>query len=306
MRSHILSVVVLTLLLTTTGRLQAAQPVIISGNPEAPPVVWEKAKGLAGVAPELASRIFTQLQTPFVIKPMGTWQQVQEKARTGKIDLVLSAYKTAERQHYLEYTIPYLESPVVVVVKKGAGFLCNCWDDMIGKRGVANRGESFGEEFDAFIKDKLKVTFTTYGRAFEMLEEDTADYLLIDLYPAIIYSKLLRVEDQVEIMDKPVTVQQMHMAMGKQSGQLGLLPAINSQLAEMKEKGIIKKLVLEQYQKWNQTFQERQRFYNKANQKAMEAQTVYEEGADDRGLNSMERFIEQNIDYMDGSNFNTQ
>lgn len=291
-------------LLTISNSLQAASPVIVSGNPEAPPVVWERAKGLAGVGPELATRILSELDVPFDIKPMGTWQQVQDKARGGNIDLVLSVYKTAERQKFLEYSIPYLNSPVVVVVRKGTGFVCNAWDDMIGKRGVANRGESFGAKFDTFIKNKLQVTFTTYSRAFEMLEEDTADYLLIDLYPALIYSKLLRVEDKVEIMEQPVTVQKFHMAFAKESEFLGLLPGINKRLAELRDQGAIKKLVLEYYQKWTATFQERQRFYDRADQKAKESQKTYAAGAEDRGLEQISRFVEGSRPYMDGSNFN--
>lgn len=298
----------LVLLLTTisfNSTIHAEPTVIISGNPEAPPVVWERAKGLVGVGPELAGRILSDLKIPFEIIPMGTWQQVQEKTRNGAIDLVLSAYKTTERQKYLEYSIPYLESPVVVVVKKGTGFICDSWDDLIGKRGVANKGESFGEKFDAYLKSELQVTFTSYNRAFEMLGEDTADYLLIDLYPAIIYSKLLRVEDKVDIMDNPVTVQHLHMAFGKESPHKGLLPDINKHLAKLKEQGVIKNLTLEYYQKWNKTFKERQRFYDKAAKKAKDAQTTYEAEAEDRGLKYISRFVDQSRPYMDGTNFNT-
>lgn len=295
--------VLLIAFLSFSNSLLAAPPVIISGNPEAPPVVWERAKGLAGVGPELATHILSKLEVPFDIKPMGTWQQVQDKARTGSVDIILSAYKTAERQEFLEYSIPYLDSPVVVVVRKGTGFVCNSRDDMIGKRGVANKGESFGAEFDSFIKNKLQVTFTSYNRAFEMLEEDTADYLIIDLYPAIIYSKLLRAEDKVEIMEKPVTVQKIHMAVAKNSEFLGLLPAINRHLTEMQEQGEIKRLVLEHYQKWNTTFQERQKFYSRADQKAKEAQKSYAADSKDRGLERISRFIDQSRPF-DGSNIN--
>ncbi len=281
----------------------AAEEMVVSGNPESPPVVWEKSGQLAGAGPEIAAKIFSELGVPYTMQPAGTWQQVQNKAKTGEVDLILSAYKNKERQQYLEYSIPYIKSPVVIIVKKGDTFLCNCWEDMVGKKGVANTGESFGDEFDAYIKNKLDVTYTSYSRAFEMLAEDTADYLIIDLYPAIIYSKLLMAEDNIEFMEKPVTVQYLHMAMAKQSPHLKLLPQINKQLAKMKESGDIKKLAVEQYKKWNKTFQQRQRFYAKAKQKSSEAQVDFDAGARDRGLDNMARFIQREAPFMDGSNF---
>ena len=125
------------------------------------------------------------MKVPFSITVEGTWQQVQDKAKSGAVDMIVSAYDNNERRAYMDYSVPYLESPVVIVVKKGTKFVLSSWKVLINKKGVANTGESFGEEFDAFIKSDLNVTYVPYERAFQMLAQDTADYLIIDLYPAI-------------------------------------------------------------------------------------------------------------------------
>ena len=279
---------------------QASAAMIVSGNPEAPPVAWNKQGKLQGIGPKLATDILSQLNIQYSIQPATDWIQAQKQLAAGDIDLIVSTYKNKEREQHMVFSVPYLDSPVVTVVKKGDSFLCNCWDDMIGKKGVAGQGETFGDEFDAFIKDKLDVTYTTYQRAFEMLEEDTADYLIIDLYPAIIYSKLLMVEDKIEFMEKPITVQQLHMALSKKSSYLDQLPAINNQLKQLKAAGKIKKLALEQYNSWHKTFKERQRFYAKADQKAAEDQATFNAEARDRGLDNLARFMEREGPYMEG------
>lgn len=279
-----------------------AEPLVVTGNPEAPPIVWEKQGELVGVGPEIAARILKTLQVPFTIKPTGSWAQVQENAKNGTIDMVVSAYDNKERQQYMEYSIPYLQSPVVIVVKKGRSFPFTAWKDLVGKKGVANTGESFGEEFDTFIEEKLDVTYTPYERAFKMMELDSADYLIVDLYPAIIYSKLLNAEENIEFLNTPATMQYFHITISKKSPHLGLLAKINAEIKKMKQNGALKNLAKEQYKSWNKTFKERQRFFARSGTQAQQAQSDWDAGTRDRGLENMSRFIERDVPYMSGSN----
>lgn len=292
------------LLYITIACLQpaAAEPIIVSGNPEAPPIVWEKKGELVGVGPEIARQILTTISVPFILKPNGSWEQVQEKIKSGSIDIIVSAYDNRERRQYMDYSIPYLQSPVVIVVKKGETFPFTSWNDLIGKKGVANTGESFGEDLDAFIKEKLDIAYVPYQRAFEMMNLNTADYLIVDLYPAIIYSKLLNVENSVEFLDTPATVQNFHITLSKKSPYRHLLPQINAQIEQMKKTGFFKKLAREQYKQWNTTFQERQRFFSQSHAKAQQQQSTWNADARDQGLENLTRFIERDIPYMSGSN----
>ncbi|HHB75279.1 MAG TPA: transporter substrate-binding domain-containing protein [Desulfobulbus sp.] len=290
------------LMILTSHASRAAEPLLVTGNPEAPPIVWQKSGKLVGVGPEAVSRILENLHVPFTIKNTGSWKQVQEKAKNGTVDLIVSAYKNKERQQYMAFSDPYLKSPVVIVVKKGNKFPFTFWDALIGKKGVANTGESFGEKFDAFIQNKLDVSYMPYERAFEMMKLGTADYMVIDLYPAIIYSKLLNVEDKVEFLDNPATVQQFHIAVSKKSPAVDLLPKINAQISTLKKKGYFTALVKEQYDRWNETFQRRLRFYARTQQRNNEEQRNYTAGAHDRGLDNLARFIERDRYFMNGTN----
>jgi len=302
MRQLFACTIFLCSVLFTFQSVLATEPLVATGNPEAPPIVWEKRGELVGVGPEIATRILKNLQVPFIIKPTGSWAQVQENAKNGTIDLVVSAYDNKERRQYMDYSIPYLQSPVIIVVKRGKSFPFASWKDLIGKKGVANTGESFGEEFDTFIKEKLDVTYTPYERAFKMMELDSVDYLIVDLYPAIIYSKLLNAEDQIEFLDAPATTQYFHITFSKKSPYAGLLPKINEEIKKMKKNGEFKKLAKEQYKIWHKTFKERQRFFARSDTQAQQAQSDWDAGARDRGLDNMARFIERDVPYMSGSN----
>jgi len=303
MRFKSLLFVAMTTILLAVPSTWAADPMIVSGNPNSPPVSWDQNGTLKGVGPELATKILSELKVPFSTKVEGSWQIVQDKTRDGAIDMIVAAYENKERRTYMDYSIPFMESPVVIVVKKGDKFPFSSWKSLVGKQGVAHSGESFGEEFDAFIKSDLNVKYLPYERAFQMLAEDTADYLIIDLYPAIIYSKLLRVEGKVEFFDTPASVQHFHMTISKKSPYSKLLPEINKKIAQLNEQKYIKKLVIDQYKQWNKSFKERQRFYAKQNARANREQTEFNAGARDRGLDNLARFVERDMPYMDGSNF---
>jgi len=216
--------------------------------------------------------------------------------------MIVSAYDNKERRTYMEYSVPYLVSPVIIVVKKDAAFPFSSWNSLIGKKGVTHTGESFGQKFDTFIQSRLDVSYLSYERAFQMLDNETADYLIIDLYPAIIYSKLLNAEEKVAFLDTPVTIQDFHMTISKKSPYINLLSEINKKIQQLQEQKYIKQLTVEQYKKWNKTFQERQRFFAKQNIRAAREQTSFNAGARDRGLERLGSFIDCDLPYMEGNN----
>ncbi len=275
----------------------SARPLVVSGHPEAPPISWKIKGDLAGVGPELTNQILQTLNTPYSYQLIKDWSAVQQAAKTGEIDLIVGAYRNAEREKYLVFSDGYIDSPVVIVVPRGQKFSFNGWEDLRGKRGVAHSGESFGEKFDNYIHTELNVTYGSYQMVFQHLSQGLADYLIMDLYPAVIYAKLLQAEDKVEFLDNPVTVQQFRIAIARRSPFVKLLPAINREIARLKKNGICKNLVKEQYLRWRETFLQRQRFFAQQYNRAEQAQQQWNSTSRDRALDTLSRFIEANRQY---------
>ncbi len=67
MRYTSLFFIFLAAMLFTAFQAQAASPMIISGNPDGPPVSWDKRDKLLGVGPEVAAKIMSELKVPFTI-----------------------------------------------------------------------------------------------------------------------------------------------------------------------------------------------------------------------------------------------
>ena len=101
--------------------------------------------------------------------------------------MIFGIYYNDERATYLDYVQPaFMFDDVAIFVVKGKEFPFKGQDDLIGKKGVTNQGESYGIAFDAFIKDKLDVARTAgIDAAFKDLLAGKADYLIAGYYPGV-------------------------------------------------------------------------------------------------------------------------
>ncbi len=247
----ILSALILVLAVSLNpGAVISSDVFVLSGNPYAPPVVYEENKQLRGVAPDLAKAILDELSIPYTTKVLRDWKMVQEAAKNGTVDLIVSAYKNDERASYLNFSIPYLAQQTVIVVEKGKEFQLRSWSALQGRKGVTGVGESYGQEFDAFIAENLDVSYVPLERAIKTLNLGEADYLIIDLYTALIYTYLLQGEDAITMLDPPVTVENFHLAIAKDSPLNAHLEAINQKLEERIASGTVRQLMISYFDQW--------------------------------------------------------
>jgi polar amino acid transport system substrate-binding protein len=276
MFKHILFIhIFLFLSLLLAPALYSSQSFVVSGNPNAPPVVWEQYQELVGLGPDLVKSMSEELSIPMNLRRFGNWQNVQKKARNGEIDMIVSVYKNNEREEYLEFSDPYLSQPTVILVEKGKEFTFSSWDSLIGKKGVSNVGESYGQKFDEFIKEKLDVSYHQFERALQVLNLGEADYLIIDLYTALIYSRLLQGEDSITILDPPVTVQSFHFGIRKDSELVKYLPQINKIIAEKLKNSEIADTLLSHFDKWQRLTNQRSKYFDAHKQSRTSQQADY-------------------------------
>jgi len=263
MRTFSLLISCITLFCLATLNSFAADTFIVSGNPKAPPIMWEQYNKLTGVGPDIARSILTELKLDYDIRIEGDWQQVQDKCKGGEVDMIVAAYKNDERAAYMDYSMPYLPQPTVVIVEKGKEFPFGRWESLIGKKGVSNIGESYGQEFDTFIKEKLNVQFIAFERALQLLNRGEADYLIVDLYTALIYARLLQGEDAITILEPPVTTQSFHITIAKNSPMAVQMPAINKKLYRLVKDGTVEKLFYEHFESWKKLIAKRSSYFHR-------------------------------------------
>src|SRR4029079_2948573 len=112
---------------------------------------------------------------------------------------------------YLDYVQPaFTYDDVAIFVPKGKTFPFTGKDDLIGKKGVTNQGESYGTEFDAFMKEKLDVARAAgIDAAFKDLLDGKADYLIAGYYPGVAEAAKDGLKDKVVALNQALLSQEM-------------------------------------------------------------------------------------------------
>ena len=221
-----------------------AKEAVISGHPFWPPIMYQQDDSIVGAGPEIVEKIFSELGVKTVSKYEGSWDVVQEKAKSGEVDVIVAAYKTAERETYMDYSIPYTVDPVAIIVKKGKSFPFEKNEDLIGKKGVVTVGDSYGQDFDNFLQEKLDPKkVSSAEEAFASLQNDEADYFVYALYAADNYIAKNKISDQVEILPNYVSSENFYLTVSKKSPLDKLLPQVNTLLEKYKNDGTIDRII---------------------------------------------------------------
>ena len=242
----IVGTVILVFMVISAGCIPAyaaASPqatLLASGHPEWAPVMWRQGNQIVGVGADLVRIMCNDLGISCETRAVGIWDVVQDGARSGKIDLLVGAYKTDARQKYLDYSIAYASDPVVLFVRKGSTMNYSGWSDLIGKKGVVTTGDSYGSAFDGYIKANLKVTAVDSAQdAFAQLTNGNCDYFIYALYSGKAELRRLHLANSITVIDKPVAEEKFYIAISKVSPFAKYLPQFNKLIENYLNDGTI-------------------------------------------------------------------
>lgn len=256
MMNRILCLGVLVALIVSGGAAHAADTcakIVSTGHPQYPAIAFKEGDRIVGAAPSLVEAIAKDLGIPLESKFMGTWSEAQAAARDGKADLIVGIYYNDERAEYLDYVQPaFIFDPVVVFVAKDRTFDFKDENDLIGKKGAANKAESFGTKLDAFIKDKLDVARTDgIDDALNDLVAGKIDYVLAGYYPGDAELSRLGIEDKVVALEPALLSAEMFVAFSEKSPCASLAPKFGKGIAEMTTDGRYHQMLLDAIAEWN-------------------------------------------------------
>lgn len=251
-----LSFIVLAVLGLSCGPAFAADDcskIIATGHPAYPVIAFKDGDRIAGAAPTLVAAIAKKLNVPLESRAMGSWEEAQQAARAGTADMIFGIYYNDERASYLDYVQPaFMYDDVAVFVVKGKEFPFKEKQDLIGKKGVTNEGESYGNEFDAFMKDKLQVTRTKgIEAAFEELLSGKADYLIAGYHPGLAGAAKAGLKGKIVPLDQALLTAEMFVAFSKKSPCRSLAPEFGQGITDLTTDGSFDKMLDDATAAWD-------------------------------------------------------
>jgi polar amino acid transport system substrate-binding protein len=227
--------------------------IVSTGHPQYPSIAWKQGDSIVGAAPSLAEAIAKDLNIPLESKYLGSWADAQAATKDGKADLIVGIYYNDERAQYLDYVQPaFVFDPVVAFVAKDKKFPYKGQDDLIGKKGATNQGESYGNEFDVFIKDKLNVERTDgIDDAFDALVAGKVDYVIAGYYPGSAEAARMGLKDKVEALDPGLLSAEMFVAVSKKSPCTSLAPKFGEGVTKLTTDGSFHQMLTAAIGKWD-------------------------------------------------------
>ena len=242
--------------LTLTSNAFAADTctkIVSTGHPQYPAIAFKEGDSIKGAAPALVKAIAKNLNIPLESKYMGNWSEAQAAARDGKADMIVGVYFNDDRAKYLDYVKPaFVFDPVVAFVAKDKKFPYTGQDDLIGKKGATNKGESYGTKFDAFMKDKLTVTRTDgLEDAFKDLVAGKVDYVLAGYYPGDAKLSKMGIDDKVEALEPALLSAEMFVAFSKKSPCASMASKFGQGITELTTDGSFNKMLTGSIAEWD-------------------------------------------------------
>ncbi|MFV1850864.1 MAG: substrate-binding periplasmic protein [Thalassospira sp.] len=220
-----------TLPLSASAQEAACDTITVSSHSNYPPYSYLKDDVFQGAAIELIQLIGKDIGVKIDVQNIGPWMRAITTLRHGGIDLLTTVYLVPERMGDLAYTRPYVEDPIVVFTVGDTPPSHHERNDLIGLVGVTTRGESRGEEFDAFMANSLNMmTVNSADQIINMLDQKRADYGLQGLYSLKEAQKRTSPRSKLWITDVPISSAKMCMAFARTSPCTKWIPAINAEI----------------------------------------------------------------------------
>lgn len=250
-------VLLLTTAFSSTARAnESCKSLIATGNPEYPPYLWrdpEDENRLIGANAEWMQLLAKEIGIPIDIKYVGPWGRVQEEAKLGRVDLLAGAFFTLPRLEYMDYFYPaFRETRTVIWTRNNFNLPYKKWSDLAGKQGVTVINNSFGEDFDRYAKESLKISMVpSLEQALKMLSLSRADYLIYEEDPGLAYVAKLNISG-LKTVTPPITNENLYLTLSHKSACN--TPEMRGRIAKavykLDKQNVMNKLIAANIQLW--------------------------------------------------------
>lgn len=252
-RLSALAVGVLALAASTPAFAQGAcERLIVTGHPEYAPIGFRMGDTQAGAGAALVSEIGARLGVAVELRAPDTWEAAIADARSGAIDVIFGIYRTPEREAFLTYVDPPFAIDTAVAMARAADPIpYTGQDDLIGRRGVTNAGDSWGAAFDAFIAARLTVERVSGADAvFGALLDGRADYAIVGLFSAGAHAARAGLTDRVVMLSPPISTDPFFIAFSSLSPCVSLAAAFSTEVAAAVASGRVDDLIAAANAEW--------------------------------------------------------
>lgn len=234
----------LTVLLCLLAPLASARPWLACGHPSYPPVSWHSQGELVGLAPQVVRQLFAELGYEVRMRALGNWKRCLLEARQGRVDIVVAAYRTREREAWMGFTREALVAdPIVLFVRRDKPMRFDSWNDLRGRTVGVLLGDSFGDRFDHFAAQHLNIEWVSSGEQnFIKLAQGRIDFMPVGLYSWKLQNSRFGYDQVIVQQPGQLVTEHYYIGVRRHPPLLALLPRLEQRLRELAADGSLRRL----------------------------------------------------------------
>jgi len=192
-----------------------------------------------GIAFDVVRLIASDINIPIQYIDDLPWRRIEQAMLDGSVDLLAGNYANSERESAWLLTQPFSIDDVRVFVKLENPIRFDKLKDLENYTGLIPSGVSFGREFDDY-KHKLNITeVELHEQMVSMLISQRADYIVLPRFSGLKRVNLLGFQGKVVPLDTPISKNNVHLSMSRESPCKALLNTINERILENRKNGNI-------------------------------------------------------------------
>lgn len=213
-----------------------------------PPHSFQEDGEPKGIWVDITREAFKRMGQPVTIKSY-PWARVIHMMKKGHADGVAGAYKTPEREQFMDYPqTPITYGIVTLFVLKDSSITFNGdLKELSDYRFCVVRGFSYGNTFDTAVKNGTIV----HIREAPTMEENIKAFLVLGLKSVLptdrisgLY-RLSRMDKENQVRELPVKLEKnpIYIAFSKKRNRLALVEKLDRVLARMRADGSINAMI---------------------------------------------------------------
>lgn len=231
------------LLLSILTQAAIAAPLNVVHSGKWPPYSDQGLPG-QGLGVELVTEAFKRAGYETYLST-DSWERILEGGKIGVYDVVATAWYSDQRNDYLDFSEPYLETYVRFITKKGSKFKFNGLEDLRGQMIGVLIDYAYDPGFDQ-SRDLIKIPERNMVQNLLKLKQGRIDATLGDerVLKYQINQYMPNTMPQFEILPKPLTVSGIHVGVSRENPDHAKIVAdFNKAIETMKKDGSYQKIL---------------------------------------------------------------
>ena len=221
---------------------QSCDRLILSGPTEYAPLSYTEKSKLMGVGFEVARKVAAEIGMETETVMAGNWARTLRRQTDGNIDILVSLYRTPEREKDMLFLGAYWQENTILLMHRDNPVQFDNWADLKAYTGATVIDDSRGEKLDQYLKTELNIVYVPLqANAMTMLKAKRVDYVVLG-ENSLFSQDFASGAPDLRVHPTPLDSHGVEMSISRKSPCLALAGQLTEALDRLTKDGTVRKI----------------------------------------------------------------